>query len=93
MKTQIIPYGTTHAVRIEKADAQMIIAICDEINEGFVLLNHGKKDLPAPGDKGTIVFLRGGPNKGYWDFNPEKIKGIRKVQGPHDFPSNSKIID
>lgn len=93
MKTQIIPYGTTHKVRIEYSTKTIIMAVGQEIKEGFVLMHHGLKELPEINDTGKIVFEKGGPNNGHWQFYPETIKGIQKVQGPHDFPSNSKIID
>lgn len=68
MKERVYEYGTEYTVRVDKSDKDMIIVICDEIKEGFVLLYHGMNELPSMGDVGKIVFTKGGPKKGYWKY-------------------------
>ncbi len=72
MKEKIIEYGTTHEVEVDSATQKAILVIAPEIKEGFVLMGHGMQKLPKNGDKGKIVFERGGPKNGYWKFYPNK---------------------
>ncbi len=46
MQEKTVSYGTTYKVKIEYSTKSIIMAICDEIREGFVLMDHGLKVLP-----------------------------------------------
>lgn len=73
MEKKIIPYGTERPVTVGSSDAKMIFVVGDDDNEGYFLIGHGIKDLPKSGDKGKIVFEKGGPMKGYWQYYPNKL--------------------
>lgn len=74
MEKKVIPYGTEYQVEVESANERLITVIARSISEGFFLMGHGIKDLPKPGDKGKIVFTKGGPMKGYWKYYPSNPK-------------------
>lgn len=69
-------YGTTRLAKVlsrEKASLGDkivdVLVIEDDHNEGHILL--GTSSIGEPGDVGSIVFMRGGPNGGYWHFEKE----------------------
>jgi hypothetical protein len=74
MKQKIVAYGTTVDVTVRSADEKLILVV-DANKEGYILAGHGvkKRDLPAEGDQGRIVFTRGGPMGGYWKFIANKV--------------------
>lgn len=72
MKQKVIEYGTTHDVEVDSVSAMLIVVIAPDIKEGFMLMGHGMQKLPNKGDKGKIVFEKGGPMNGYWKFYPNK---------------------
>lgn len=73
MKTRIEPYGRTLSVAVvfPKPTPKFMAVICEEIKEGFFLLDHGVFPLPEIGSTGTIVFTYAdNATKGYWKFTP-----------------------
>lgn len=67
MKEVIVNYGEKRNVTVESVDKDVIVCLDKSINEAFVLIYHGLKTLPKPGDKGTIVFERNA-RKGHWQY-------------------------
>lgn len=72
MQKQVIQFGTTHEVTVMSASAMMITVHAPLINEAFILMGHGMKELPKEGDKGAIKFEPGGPAGGYWKYYTEE---------------------
>lgn len=70
MKKRTWEYGTKYAVVVVSADSKLMVMHSKEINEGFMLMNHGEKILPKCGDFGIITFTKGGPTGGYWKWQP-----------------------
>ena len=71
MQEKVVPFGTKYKVTVESADDKIVMVVADEIKEGFILMGHGLKKLPKHGDKGLIVFERGGVKGGYWQYYAE----------------------
>lgn len=63
-------YGTELSGIVMVADPKLIVVHVPDINEGFLLAEHGVKDLPKGGDLCTITFTKGGPTGGYWKWQP-----------------------
>jgi len=70
MQKRTWTYGTELDVKVFSATKTDIVVICEKINEGFILVNHGVKDLPKKDDEGKIIFTKGGPTGGYWSWKP-----------------------
>lgn len=68
MQQKTWPYGTEIKVEVLSADKNLIAVRGIEIKEGFFLMGHGVKNLPAKGDQGKIIFTKGGPTGGYWQW-------------------------
>lgn len=71
MKTKIVNYGTEYEVLVIHTSKYMIMVKEPEINEAFVLINHGLQVLPQINDVGRIVFEKDS-NKGHWQYYPNK---------------------
>jgi hypothetical protein len=73
MQQKIIDYGTTHDAVVLSAKKEVIIVKGIDNNEGYVLIGHRLDDasLPAIGNEGTITFTKGGPEGGYWKWEPD----------------------
>lgn len=72
MKEKIVEYGSSHQVTVLSAHKQVIAVHAEAINEGFMLIGHGLKMLPAAGDKGKIVFERD-RRRGHWEWYPNPV--------------------
>lgn len=71
MKEKIVDYGTEHPIKIIHGDKNVITGVATDINEGFVVIGHGLKEIPNEGDLGKIIFERD-KNRGHWQFYPDK---------------------
>lgn len=72
MKTKTIEYGTQHNCEVISATEKLIVVVGDD-GEGYVLMYHGLKALPVPGDKGKITFVKStGPMKGHWQYSASR---------------------
>lgn len=72
MKTKTVDYGTEHQVKVLSATDQLITVV-DENGEGYILLNHGIKELPEVDDVGKITFVKSSsPLHGHWHFQKDK---------------------
>lgn len=67
MKERKFEYGETFQVEVISASSGLVAVHAYEINEGFLLMSHGMVDLPAPGDKGKIIFERDN-YRGHWQY-------------------------
>lgn len=68
------PYGTKYKAVVRSASRILLDLYVDEINEGFLLGGDHSSDIPKEGDKGTIVFTKGGATGGYWLWQPDNKK-------------------
>lgn len=72
MQEKIIPFGEEHPVKVISSDKNMITCHATDNNEGYILLGHGMEQLPKIGEIGKIVFEKGGPKGGYWQYYHNK---------------------
>lgn len=70
MKTKTWPYGTEYKAEVMTVNKMLMAVHCPEIDEGFMLIGHGIKKLPKEGEIGKIIFTKGGPTGGYWQWQP-----------------------
>lgn len=71
IQEKIVGYGEFHEVKVISASKHIIIVHAEDINEGFCLLGHGVRNLPAKDEKGKIVFVED-ERRGHWKWLPEK---------------------
>lgn len=70
MKEKIVKYGTRVNVKVLQASKSLIAVAGGEPVEGYLLMGHGVINLPKVDDEGYIIFEKGGPNGGYWNYYP-----------------------
>jgi len=59
------PYGTKRKAEIKQVAGPVMTAV-DELGEGHVLVGVVRGKNPKPGEKGELVFTKGGITGGYW---------------------------
>lgn len=72
------PYGTMRRATVLNRIDERTLILVDDQNEGHILL--GTRSEGRPGDKGTLIFRRGGPKGGYWFFEKD---GPGDLAGPN----------
>lgn len=70
MKEKVIPFGEAHPVEVIQSSKVLVTVHASDNNEGYMLMGHGLNPLPNVGDSGKIVFEKGGPKGGYWQYYP-----------------------